>query len=219
MTRFTRGLLWLGIAAPIYREGLVFLLGLITADYSASRDFISELGALDAPYRELMNIYGAVLSGTLIAASAIGLYRVLSGRSLGRTSAVLVALYGIGLVGAGMTPCDPGCIAVEPSMRMTIHMLSGLVGMGAAVFAALAFGIGGLRDGASGVLNTLALVLGTLGVLLFIVFSVAVIVRAPELAGMYGALQRTMVGAADLWLISVCWSYSRTNTQSARRQL
>ena len=219
MTRLTRGLLWLGIAAPIFKQGFVFLLGLIIPDYSASRDFISELGALDAPHGQLMSIYGLVLPGLLVAASALGLFRVLSGRSLGKTSAVLVALYGIGLIGVGMTPCDPGCIAVEPSLRMDIHMLSGLVGMGAGVFAALAYGIGGLRDKKSEALNTLALVLGTVGALLFIVFSVAVLIRAPELAGVYGAIQRTIVGAADLWLVFVCWSYSRTNTRSQQRPL
>jgi len=47
---------WSGILAPLLRLGLILLLGALHPDYSQARDFISELGAPDAPFPAVMNL-------------------------------------------------------------------------------------------------------------------------------------------------------------------
>lgn len=97
-------LLWFGIAAPLLRHLFIYSLGIATPGYSARRDFLSELSAFDAPYAVPMGLFGVGLVGLMMMAAAFGLYRVTNDRPLGRLTACLVGLSGLGICGCGPSP-------------------------------------------------------------------------------------------------------------------
>lgn len=195
-------LLWLGVAAPLLRHLCIYLLGIATPGYSARRDFLSELSAIDAPYAVFMGLLGVGIVGLLMIAAAFGLYRALGSRPLSRLTAMLVGISGLGFVIVALAPCDPGCIVVEQNFRMQVHLLGGLIGMGAEVGAALTFGIGALVWRQTGGVGVISLVLGIVGIAaLILLFSLPV-----GLAENAGLIQRVVQGSGDLWLLILCWS-------------
>lgn len=70
-------------------------------------------------------------------------------------------------------------VAVEPSLRVQVHFLAGLVGMSTEVMAALAFGVGGVMRRKLGALDATSLVLGIVGLLALLVL----VAQRPEFAG------------------------------------
>jgi hypothetical membrane protein len=81
---------------------------------------VSELGTASAPYALVWNALGFVLVGALIAVFAWGLHLDLL-HSMGATVVpVLVAISGLGFVGAGLFPAETGFM---PSTRTTLHFI------------------------------------------------------------------------------------------------
>ena len=72
-----RLLAWFGLIAPVVRLTLILVLGLLQPGYSQSRDYISELGAVGAPYAWLMNSVGTMFVGILIVGFSFALWRAL----------------------------------------------------------------------------------------------------------------------------------------------
>jgi len=204
-------LLWFGIAAPLLRHLFIYSVGIATPGYSARRDFLSEVSAFDAPYAVPMGLFGVGLVGLMMIAAAFGLHRAINDRPLASLTAYLVGLSGLGFVFVALAPCDPACVAVEPSLRMQVHFLAGLVGMSTEVMAALAFGVGGLMRRKPGGLDMTSLVLGIVGLLALLVL----VAQRPELTGNSGLVQRLVQGSGDLWLLTVCWSCLHTASRPA----
>lgn len=198
-------LLWLGVVAPLLRHLLIYSLGIATPGYSARRDFLSELSAFDAPYAFLMGLFGLGVVGLMMIAAAFGLHKAINDRPLAGPTAVLVGLSGLGFVLVALAPCDPGCIVVEQSLRMQVHLLGGVVGMGAEVAAALTFGAGAFVRRQLRALDMTSLVLGIVGLMALILL----FAQPAELAGNTGLVQRVVQGAGDLWLMMLCWLYAR----------
>ena len=197
-------LLLLGVTAPIMRHLFIFTLGIATPGYSQRRDFLSELSAIDAPYAIVMGLFGIGVVALMMIAAAIGLERAAGGRPLGRLTAFLVGSSGVGFIIVALAPCDPGCVAVEPSLRMQLHLLGGSLGMGAEVVAALAFGVGGIVSREQPKLSVISVALGIGGIL-----SLALLFTQPAwIAGNVGFVQRITQGSGDLWLLLVCLSYA-----------
>lgn len=205
-------LIWLGVAAPLLRHLFIYSLGIATPGYSVRRDFLSELSAFDAPYAVLMGLFGIGLVGSMMIAAAFGLYRAIENRRLASITAWLVGLSGMGFVLVALAPCDPACIPVEPSLRMQVHLLGGLIGMGAEVTAALAFGAGALLHRNLGAIGVTSLILGIVGLLALVVL----FAQPAELTGNSGLIQRVVQGAGDLWLLMLCWTYVHRINRRAR---
>lgn len=108
--------------------GLLILL-LILGDaffpgYSQLRDFISELGAREAP-TEWWVRFGAFLPMGLIMMS----FPFAASRALPRSKNLVIGMIGIFLFALGYAiaaflPCDPGCLPEEPSVTQLIHNLT-----------------------------------------------------------------------------------------------
>lgn len=205
-------LLWLGVTAPLLRHVFIYSLGIATPGYSARRDFLSELSAFDAPYAVIMGTFGIGLVGSMMIVAAFGLYRVIDDRPLANLTEGLVGVSGLGFVLVALAPCDPGCIPVGPSLRMHLHLLGGLIGMGAEVTAALAFGAGALMQRNLGALDATSLILGIVGLsALIFLFT-----QPAELAGNSGLIQRVVQGAGDFWLLILCWSHTHQANRRPR---
>lgn len=215
--RSKRLLLWFGVLAPVLRHVTIYGLGAATPGYSAAGDFISELGALDAPYGLVMNALGIGVIGVMMLLASIALFHCLAPFAGGRASALLLALSGLAFVLVAVSPCDPGCAVSAPlSSRMVVHLFSGFIAMGAEVAAPLAFGLLHLRQRPRSVVGGLALALGLIGVAAYLLL----LGRATSLTHP-GSVQRIVQAAGDGWLLAasiVClrkWPASNPALQRA----
>jgi hypothetical protein len=84
----------IGLAQIIFRQG-----------FDVRRHALSLLSNGPAGWIQVANF---LVGGVLVVAGAIGTRRLLSGRRAGGWGSVLLGLYGIGLVGAGLFSADPG---------------------------------------------------------------------------------------------------------------
>lgn len=114
-----------------------------------------------------------LLAGALVIAGAAGLRRVMRGTRGGTWAPLLVAVYGIGLVGAGTFAADPGLgfppgtpESVEMSTSGLLHFVFGALGFYAIIAACFVFA---RRFGAAG-RRGWALYSGITGVLFLISF-------------------------------------------------
>lgn len=188
--------LGLAVVAPVLREAVIYGLGAATPGYSAARDFLSELGALEAPYRIPMNILGIGLIGIMMVSASLGLWAVARGSLGGRAAAVLVGISGVAFVFVASFPCDPGCSTTAMGPRMIIHLLAGFLAMGALVLAATAFGVSRIRQPVGSTLGWVSLTLGISGTAAYAVLAL----YAADLTHP-GMVQRIVQGTGDLWLL------------------
>lgn len=92
-------------------------------DYSAARDFISELGAAGAPDAVAVNMSFAFAGALFIAACAV----IGRGRPAWRVGLALVSAAGWSYLAAAIVPCDAGCPA-QGSSQQALHNGAGALG-------------------------------------------------------------------------------------------
>jgi hypothetical membrane protein len=185
-----------GVVGPLCYFVLVTVLGFLWEGYDPIRDTQSELGAVDAPYRLLMNVAGFMGVGVSILAFAAA-YHLLLGQSLAKTLATsLLVIAGVFMVVVGFFPCDVGCVDVTQTGRLhSIFSMPGAIGLPvAAMISALVF----RRDGrfstpwqvTSFWLGLVSLVSGPL-------------IAAELVEGVNGLLQRAAMWTALAWMMAV----------------
>jgi hypothetical membrane protein len=191
-----RRLAWSGILAPLLRLGLILLLGAVHPDYSQARDFISELGAPDAPFPAVMNLLGIALIGLLLVVFSVPLRRSQPPGPLGTAGALLLAISGVAFVAVGLLPCDrPGCSPESPSAVMQGHLVAGLTAMTTQTLAALAFGLRLFSGTGPRWYAATSLALGLAALLaLALLFGTGLRLPAPGIA------QKVMQFSADIWV-------------------
>jgi hypothetical membrane protein len=98
-----------------------------------------------------------VLAGALVAAGAVGVWRVLAGKRGGRWASILLGLYAVGLLGAGLFPADagagfpPGTPSPEAmSQAGLLHFVFGALGFYALAGCIAVFAWRYLKGGRSG---------------------------------------------------------------------
>jgi hypothetical membrane protein len=191
-----RRLAWSGILAPLLRLGLILLLGALQPDYSHARDFISELGAPDAPFPAVMNLLGIALVGLLLVVFSVPLRRSQPPGPLGTAGSLLLAISGVAFVAVGLLPCDQtGCSPEAPSAVMQGHLVAGLTAMTTQTLAALAFGFRLLSGTGPRWYAATSLGLGLAALLaLALLFGTGLRLPAPGIA------QKVMQFSADVWV-------------------
>jgi hypothetical membrane protein len=133
-----------GIVSPILWVGLIVGADLYRPDINTLTDFISELGERGSSTESVLRFGGFLFTGFLYLclAAALPVGPVLSDRPGARWRAASVALFialdGIGRMGAGVYPCDPGCEGV--SRDQELHHLFATIGFCSGSLAALAAG-------------------------------------------------------------------------------
>ena len=160
-------------------------------DYSAVRDYISELGAGGAPDAAAVNLSFAIAGVAVVwACGALGQAVPVLRRSLW-----LVAAIGVSYIVAALAPCDAGCPA-DGSSRQMFHNISGAVGY-------LTGGTGLLLAGRALAANGRPVL--AWGARLAGVMAVGGLVAmgAPELADVRGLTQRLVEVAAFTWLLAM----------------
>jgi hypothetical membrane protein len=177
--------------ALLFIVGVLAFLGIITAEalypgYSTSQNQISDLGATQPPNSIIMQpsatIFSAtmIVSGLLIIAAAYCIHRALRSRIV----TVLLALFGIGVLGVGIFPGNYG----------ELH----------AIFALLTFVAGGLSAVAAYKVETapfryFSVILGAISLLdLFLYFMLGE--SSPFVAFGLGGLERWIAYPVLLWV-------------------
>lgn len=135
----TRSLLgWGVVAGPIYLiVGLI--LALTRPGFDLAKHQLSLLMVGDYGWIQTTNL---IVTGLMVIAAAIGFRRALRGSARARRVAVLLGVFGVGMVGSGFFPPDPMAgfpagVPEEATASGILHLVFGAVGFLALGAAAL----------------------------------------------------------------------------------
>ena len=131
--------LYCGIVSPILWLALIAIAGALHPDFSHLTHFISELGARGSSTEALMRGAAFGFTGFLLVCFAGGLLATFRHRWAFAAACLLIALDGVGRMGAGIFPCDPGCVRVTETQDL--HKLFATLGFSSGILAAILWGI------------------------------------------------------------------------------
>jgi hypothetical protein len=200
----------IGIVVPVFYILFVTLLGLRWEGYNPIRDTQSELGAVDSPFGDLMNIVGFMGIGLALLAFAVAYGLTLRSSLVKRFCVFLIVVAGVSMVVVGFFPCDAGCVDVTRTGRLhgTFSAPAAIALPVAAMLSSLAF----RRDGRFG--TTWEFVSFWLGLL---TLATGPIVAAGLAEGMLGLIQRVGMWLPFMWTAAVSWKlYAFASRDSAR---
>jgi len=108
-----RLLAFCGVIGPITYAIILTILGLLWSGYDPIAQYMSELGAVDAPHAIVMNVMGFQLLGISMIGFGFGLHRDISKGWDSEVGVALIIVSGASMVAVGFLPCDPGCANVS----------------------------------------------------------------------------------------------------------
>ncbi len=131
------------VAGPLY-IALGVLQMLIRPGYDPTRHDLSLMSNGDLGWIQITNF---VLTGFLVIAGAMGIRRILAGSQGGTWGPLLIGIYGLGLIGAGIFVADPAlgfppgtpADAHEISVHGIMHFVTGGIGFLALIAACFVF--------------------------------------------------------------------------------
>lgn len=115
----------IGISGPIFYFVLLTILGLLWEGYDPISTGMSEIGALDSPFKDIMNFLGFSLLGMTIVLFSFGFRSYFGNSLLIRIAHTLLLLGGFVMFLIGFFPCDEQCIDVTQTGRF--HSLASLI--------------------------------------------------------------------------------------------
>jgi hypothetical membrane protein len=125
-----RKLLYPGVVGPLLFVVVFLLEGATRPGYSAWRNYVSQLATGDFGWTQVVNF---LVCGALIIAFAIGLRQALKGSRGSIGAPVLIGLFGVSLLVAGVFVTDPAL--GYPVSALQVHtshgMIHGLAGLAA----------------------------------------------------------------------------------------
>ena len=187
-----------GLLAVLTIVLLTIIGGAFYPNYSHTSQFISELGATNAPHAAAVNFGGFLPAGLLFVAFCWFAWRALPRAGPSNLGFLGLAFFGIGYVAATFFPCEPGCRTDNPSLAQSLHNLLGLMGYFTAPLSLLLLGRAAWRWADGGHLAVLGFGGGALALVALLLFS-------PEL-GYVGLAQRVLEGSVLTW-VAACAFY------------
>lgn len=163
---------WIG---PLIFTLAVILFGTFQQNYSHIGQYISELGADDAPYQFYVNYFGIVPFGISIVLYAMAGINHSRKYFLRKIAYIILLITGLLFVIAGLFNCDEGCSFENMSQESIIHNMSAFSAFVLSLLVQLLSGIISYSKG-----NTFtyySLFAGILGCFLFYLISVSGIKR------------------------------------------
>ena len=127
-----------GIVSPILWLALIATAGALRPDFRYATNYISELAERGSVTEALMRYGGFGFTGLLYVCFAGALLATFRNGWLQITAALLIALDGVGRMGAGVFSCDPGCVHVSPGPDL--HKLFATIGFCSGVLATFLWG-------------------------------------------------------------------------------
>ncbi|WP_346287421.1 DUF998 domain-containing protein [Zoogloea sp.] len=193
-----------GLVAPVLWAAVIILAGDLRPGFDHVSQYISELGERGSPTGMLMRFGGFVASGLLIVGYAAAFYATMARLGdrprLTLPVAVLIAVDGLGRIGAGVFSCEPGCAAPEV-LSQRLHSLSATCAFLALAAAALLGTLLFRRDTRLRPLGAYSLASGCAGLIFLVLMS------ASEATHAYtGLYERLASGVLTLWVFVTAWS-------------
>ncbi len=111
-----------GMIGPIFYFCLISVLGLLWSDYNPISTGMSEIGAVDAPFRNIMNYLGFSLLGISIVVFSFGLLPTFGASYQMYVGFLILLIGGIVMFIIGFLPCDSQCIDV--TMTGKLHSIA-----------------------------------------------------------------------------------------------
>lgn len=179
-----------GIVGPMLYTITWFVLGFLEPAYSHTRDPISNLSAIGAPYAPVMTII-IIVFAILIAVFAFGLQRGLPPGFWAGPAALIIA--GVGYVGIAFAPlnlADPG----DPNLW---HMISASVTVFALMLAPVLTFSRLRRDLRWRNLSRYSIATTLMA------FAFAVMASLPAFAGWEGLMQRLVLTVVLVWIVAM----------------
>lgn len=201
---------WVLICAAILLASGIILPGILAAlqsDYTTFGNYLSELGAVGAPYATITNLLGFL--PVAIASVMLLVYIAICGLNSrdGRIGAVLLMIgLSSGYLIAVLFPCDLGC-PIEGSARQAIHNTAGLIQYPLGALGLIMMGASMRRSGQN--LGGLCLFSGVAMAVGFVMMLV------PDQSGWRGAWQRLGDYSAFLTIISLAVSAGRDRVNAS----
>ncbi len=131
--------LYCGLLGPLIWLSLIGVAGALWPEFSPLTDYISELGERGSSTEGLMRYAAFELSGLLYLCFACACLAEFWPSQSSRLAAGLIALDGLGRIGAGLFPCDPGCEGFSSSQQL--HYVFALIGFSSGILATIAWGV------------------------------------------------------------------------------
>jgi len=192
-----------GLVAPFLWAAVIVLAGELRPGFDHVSQYISELGERGSSTAMLMRFGGFGGSGVLIVGYAVAFHatvaRITGRHQLTRLIAMLVALDGIGRIGAGMFSCEPGCAAPDV-LSQRLHSLSATIAFLALAAAALLGALLFRRNASLRPLSAYSFVSGCAGLTFLALMSASEATRS--YTGLY---ERLASGVLTLWVFVTAW--------------
>ncbi len=163
-------------------------------EFSHVRQYIRELGELGSSTEFLVRYGAFTFTGLLYLCFAVTLTQIFQGARYCALAAGLIALDGLGRIGAGVFACNPGCSG--PSPNQELHHLFATVGFSSGILAAIAWGYVLRQRGWARSWLWYSVASGILALMLLLLMSSS---RIPlDTAGLF---EHLATGVLSLWLL------------------
>jgi len=195
---FMRFLALGGVAGPVVFTLVVLVCAGLRPDYSHSMQVMSALGETGGPNAQLMNAVGFVATGLLFLVFAFSLSRLVPRTGLATAGALLLGLFGLGVVGAGTFSCDLGCTGMGTSREAYLHIVASVLAFTSGVTACAVWGFAFRSLPAWRSLSSFSLISALVSGVLLLAFN-----AAAGSSSITGVWQRLFLGSLYLWFIVV----------------
>ena len=183
-----------GVAGPALFTLVVLVCAALRPNYSHSMQVMSALGETGGPNALLMNAVGFVPTGLLLVAFAFSLSRLVPRTALATAGALLLGLFGLGIVGAGAFSCDPGCSGLGTSREAYLHIVASVLAFPSGVAACAFWGVAFRSLPAWRALSGFSLTSALLAAVLLLTFN-----ATAGSSSFPGVWQRLFLGSLYLW--------------------
>ena len=143
-----------------------------------------------------MRYAGFVPTGLMHMAFAAFLYVAFRGSPLAVIAATLLAINGLARIGAGLFPCEPGCVGPKLLLSQQLHSLSAGLGFFALIGASVLWGIVFRRYRSLRGLSLFSVACGIVGLVFLLLMTWSAEARAGT-----GLYERLSSGVLSLWVL------------------
>ena len=185
-----------GMLAPVLWASAIIFCGSLRPEYSHFTQYISELGERGSSTELIMRYAGFVPTGLMHVAFAAFLSVAFRGDRLAVIAATLLAINGLARIGAGLFPCEPGCVGPKLLLSQQLHSLSAGLGFFAFIGASIMWGIVLRRYRSLRGLSPYSVGCGILGLVFLLLM-----VWSAELRAGTGLYERLSSGVLSLWVL------------------
>ena len=183
------------IVGPLYFL-LMGVLGGMWEGYSWVSQHMSELGGVESPYKNIMNVFGFMGSGMMIMLFGFGLYLSFKKNMSLKLASVCICLAGIFMIIVGFFPCDAHCVDVTLIGRL--HTITSIPQSILLPLGVIVAGVGFRKEKGWG--RKWQIISAGLG---WGSMAVGPIMSTPQAYAMIGLVQRLGIGLSLTWVTMV----------------